>query len=315
MSVRFSRGSWLIGSAAAGVGSIVPRPGRSAESAPIKVATVPREPALECFYAQELGFFQKRGLTVEITMMSNGAAIGAAVAGGAIHIGNSNVLALAQARQHNVPLIMIAPAGVHDARYPNSGCVVAAGSTIASPKELNGKVVAGASVGSYDQLCVSTLIDKDGGDSSTVKFVELPQPAMADALVAGRVVAASMSDPELSAARAAGRVRVIGDAESAVAKNSILTAWISTNDWLAANKDTARLFAAAIFDAAKWSMAHPKEAAVILGTRTGIKEQLAQQRFATNFDPSMLQPVLDAATKYKMLAGSISAADIAWNGK
>jgi ABC-type taurine transport system substrate-binding protein len=73
--------------------------------------------------------------------------VAAAVVGGDLQIGNSNLLQLSEAYGHGVPVVLIAPAGVYDSHHPDALCVVAAGSTITSPKDFNGKVVAGVSVG------------------------------------------------------------------------------------------------------------------------------------------------------------------------
>jgi NitT/TauT family transport system substrate-binding protein len=311
-SYRCSRLDWVVGAGAVIASSTAPLQAAEAP-ANLQIATVAREPACEGFYAKELGLFAKHGLTVDITMLGNGAAIGAAVASGAVPVGNSNVLAVAQASQRGIPLVIIVPAGIHDSKYPNSACVVAPDSPITRPRDLNDKVVAGASIGGYDQLCFSSLIDKDGGDSRTVKFVEVPQGAMAEALAAGRIQAATLSDPELSIAGA--RVRRLADAEAAIAPRAVQTVWVATNDWLSQHKDAARSFAAAIFEAGSWAMAHPVEAANVLQRTIGLSEPEAKQRYATNFDVSLIQPILDSARKYNLLQASVNAKQIAWDGR
>jgi NitT/TauT family transport system substrate-binding protein len=314
MAQSMSRAVWLASCSAIAAGfALSARDDTSAQGiVTLKLGATPRESTAEGYYALDRGFFKKRGINLEITQLNGGAAVAAAVVGGDLQIGNSNILQLAQAFGHNVPLVILCPAGIHDALHPNTLCVVAADSPIVSPKGLNGKVVAGVSVGGLDQLCVSVLIDKSGGDSSTVKFIEMPQGEMADALAAGRIAAANLSDPELTAA--GNRVRPIGDAEGSLARVTLETGWFTTRDWLASNKDAARRFAAAIFEAGNWSMANPNDAAVILERATGFHESTARQRFATTFDFNAIQVMLDAAAKYKML-GKINAEDFVWNGK
>jgi NitT/TauT family transport system substrate-binding protein len=258
-----------------------------------------------------MGFFKKRGLDVAISVFNSGAAVAAAVVGGDVQIGNSNLLQLSEAYGHGIPLVLVAPAGVYDPRHPDALCVVAAGSPIVSPKDLNGKVVAGASVGGQDQLSLSALVDKSGGDSSTVKFVEIAQGEMVAALEAGRIAAAELSEPELSAA--GSRVRAIGDPSAAVAPMVLETAWFTTRAWLEQNKDTARRFVAAIYEAGNWSMANPRAAGTILEKSTGFHEAIARQQFARSFDLPSIQALMDAAAKYHMI-GKLDARGFIWTG-
>jgi ABC-type nitrate/sulfonate/bicarbonate transport system substrate-binding protein len=172
---RTTRAAWLAECGAIGAAAVLGSAGRSAaQSTALKIGATPREPTAEGYYALNLGFFRKRGLDVAISVFNSGAAVAAAVVGGDVQIGNSNLLQLCEAYSHGVPLVLVAPAGIYDPRHPDALCVVAANSPIVSPKDLNGKVVAGASVGGQDQLSLSALVDKSGGDSSTVKFIEMP---------------------------------------------------------------------------------------------------------------------------------------------
>jgi len=68
--------------------ALLPRP-VWAQSAPVKVriGSVAADTYAEGFYALDLGFFDKAGLSVDITPFSNGAAMAAAAAGGSIDIG------------------------------------------------------------------------------------------------------------------------------------------------------------------------------------------------------------------------------------
>jgi ABC-type nitrate/sulfonate/bicarbonate transport system substrate-binding protein len=51
-----------------------------ADDTTLKIATLPIDPTAAIFYAQELGYFKKAGLNVEISSFTNGGASGAALA-------------------------------------------------------------------------------------------------------------------------------------------------------------------------------------------------------------------------------------------
>lgn len=278
----------------------------------LRIGYAAREPMSEVLQAQALGLFAQHNINAQVQVVNSGAASMSALLGGSLDIAVSNSLQLLQAHSHNVPIVILVPGGIHDSRFPTTKLAVANDSPIVNPRELNGKIVGGATVGGLDQLVVSMLVDKSGGDSSTVKFVELPQPEMVQALVQGRVAAAHISEPELSAG--GGRIRSIGDAETALAPVFVQTAWFVTDDWLARNKDTARRFADAVFAGGRWAMANPVEAAANLQNAFGLKEAKALQRFAGGFDANAFQVVSDAAVKYKMLTPTPMNGFI-WDGR
>jgi NitT/TauT family transport system substrate-binding protein len=312
MKRRSTRASWIASAAASAGALALGRPG-VAQAAPIDVGCGLIESHAEGYYAQENGFFKKYGLAVQLHSMRNGAAIAGAVAGGDLQIGCSTVLQLAQARAHDIPYVIICPGGIHDGRFVHTAeIVVAADSPIASAKDLTGKVIAASTLNGLDQLATSVLIDKAGGDSSLTKFVEIPPSAMVEAMVQGRVAAASIEEPELSAA--GNRVRRIGDGLDAIAKVFVTTSWFTTQDWLAKNKDTARRFTGAIFEAGTWAMANPEKAALVLQKYLNFKEPRSIQPFAVKRDFGATTALLSAATKYKMVA-QINASDLVWDGK
>jgi NitT/TauT family transport system substrate-binding protein len=288
----------------------VPAKGQSRQTLRIGAGGI--ESHAEGYYALENGFFRRHGLDVEVRPMRNGSAIAAAVAAGDLQIGVSSILQLTQARSKNFPFIIITPGAVHDGRVVHTtNLVVAPDSKIASAKDLNGKVVAVSTLNGLDQLISQALIDKSGGDSSTVKFIEISPAAATEALLQGRVDAAQLEEPELSAA--ASRVRRLGDGEDSIAPRFVTTGWFTTNEWLANNRDAARQFSAAIFEAGTWAMQNPERAGTVLQKALRLTQARATQIFATKRDARELEPLIAAAVKYK-LAGSISAADLVWNG-
>jgi NitT/TauT family transport system substrate-binding protein len=77
----------------------------------IRVASTPIDVGAQVYYAQALGAFKAAGLDVQIQSIDNGAAIASAVAGGAVDIGQSNVVSIATAYTKKLPFVVLAPAG------------------------------------------------------------------------------------------------------------------------------------------------------------------------------------------------------------
>jgi len=313
MANRFSRAAWLASSAgllAAGSAGIA-----NAQAAPaLRLGVGMVEANAQGYYGQDMGFFKQAGLTVDIQQMRAGTAIAAAIAGGSLQAGVSNVVSLGAAHQRGIPFVIIAPGAYYDAKYPTAAAVVAPNSPIKTGKDLEGKVIGGLSVGGLDQLAMWAFVDKSGGDVSTLKFTEITNSIIAEALAQGRIASASMNDPELSEAVAAGKVKILGRAWDAISPLFMQTVWFTTRDWLEKNKDAAHRFQRAIVDAGNWGMKNSTQGAVILAKYIGSKEQKAIMRFGDKLDPRFIQPVFDAGAKYKLLPPT-SAADFIWDGK
>ena len=312
MNDRFSRASLLrSGTAAAAIAFAAPLRAGAQSLVPVRVGSGLIEPHMQAHYAYDLGLFKKHGLDVDVQTMPNGNASAAAVAGGDLKIGVTSLLGFAQAFKRGLPFLAIAPGGIHDSHHPASGVMVAPDSKFSTPKDLNGKTVAVATANGLDQLLTSVLVDKNGGDSSTLKFIELKPVIMADALLAGRVDAACMEDPEFTSAKS--RTRSLGDGEDAIAKLFVETVWFATRDWLDKNEDIAKRFRDAIYEAGEWAMANPDRAGVFLQQDLKLTQQRATEQFAVRGKINLAdyQVLLDAAAKYKMIAAT-SAAELLW---
>jgi NitT/TauT family transport system substrate-binding protein len=313
-SSRSTRAHWLAssGAFAALAGAGLRAPADAQTKSGLRVGAGNIEAHAEAYYARANGIFAQNGLDVEVQTLRNGAAIASAVTGGDLQIGVSSILQLAAGRGHGLPFVVIAPGAVHDGRIAHTtNLVVAANGPIVKPADLNGKIVAVNTLNGLDQIIVSTLVDKSGGDSSTVKFVEVPPAAAADAVLLGRVAAAQLEEPELSGA--GDRVRRLGDGEDAIASRFVTTGWFTTLDWLAANKDAARRFSAAIFAAGTWAMQNPEKAGVVLQKALGLTLTRGTQVFATGRNIRELSPLLTTAVKYTV-ASPVSTGDLFWDG-
>jgi NitT/TauT family transport system substrate-binding protein len=315
MNRRRSRASWLSGVAALGTASALASSERAGAQGLIAIRAGAGliEAHAEGYYAVAQGIFHKHGLDVTMQTLRNGAAIAAAVAGGDCQFGVSNTLQLAQAHVNNVPFKVVAFGDVHDERYPLSGLIVTTSSGITSGKDLNRKTIGVATLRGLDQLAATALIDKQGGDSSTVQFVELSASASLDALFQGRVAAITLEPPQLEEALATNRVRNLGDIENAIAPHWVATDWFSTTDYLEKNPDVARRFVSAIYEAGAWSMANRTAAATVLAKVLHSTETQAYARFATRSEPTLLQSVLDVATRYGYVAPT-KVAELLWTG-
>ncbi len=164
-------------------------------TAKVTVGSIPIDNGAEVFYAQEQGFFRRAGLDVAITPMSNGGAIVAAVASGSLDVGFTNLFSFATAYARGLPVTLIAPASLYLSSSPAQALLVRKDSPFKTGKDLNGKIVACNGIKGITQITASAWIDQHGGDSSTVKWVEVPIPAQNEAVATGKVDGATIGEP------------------------------------------------------------------------------------------------------------------------
>jgi len=290
---------------------LAPRGAGADAPATVRVATTPIELGAQVLYAQDQGFFKRAGVTVDVQLMDSGAAIAAAVASGALDVAQANLVSLATAHERSLPFVVVAPAGMYSAAAPTTSLVVAKNSPIRSGKDLENKTVAGNGLRNITEIGADAWMDHNGADSTKMHFIEMPFPQMGAALAAGRIDAAVIAEPELSAA-VAGGARVIGQPYTAISKQFLIGGWFTTSAWAKAHPDELKRFAGAIVDAGKWANTHRDESAKILEKYTKITVSPAMKRttYAEHLSAADIQPLLDAAVKYKALKNPVAAADL-----
>jgi NitT/TauT family transport system substrate-binding protein len=296
--------------------AVVPSVARAQTLAPIRISLFPGETAAQIYYAKELGFFAKNGLDATVIEVRNGAASAAAVAGGSVDVGFSNGLSLAQGHERGVGFTILAPAAISVAgKGTNAILVVGKTSPIRTGKDLNGKTIAIDVVGGFPQIAVRTWIDKNGGDSSTAKFIEFGYPEMIPGVNTGRIDAAAINtafDPLLG--KPNDPVHMLGSAYDAVSPRFASSIWFSMLDWAQKNPDVVRRFDATMKQAAMWGNTHPHESAEIVAAHikqsaTDI-EAANRAIYGTEMTPDLLQPVIDASAKYGSLKTAFPARDL-----
>jgi ABC-type nitrate/sulfonate/bicarbonate transport system substrate-binding protein len=268
--------------------------------AAIHIATIPVDAGSEVFYAADQGFFKNAGLEASIDLIPNGGAIIAAVTSRAVDIGYSNVFSLAQAIARGAPIRLIAGAGLASEDAPTAQMVVDKSSPLTSAKDLNGKIIAVDGLRTISEFTPRAWMDKNGGDSSTVKFIEVPFPEIAAALATHRVDAALLPEPFLTRAKAT--VTIIGDPYQSIAKQFLIGAYFTSTAWAQAHPDLVKRFQEAIHETAIWANKNHPQTAAILAKYSKIDPatltSMGRVKYAETITPAMLQPAIDVSYKY-----------------
>lgn len=268
----------------------------------VRVSTNPIDSGAEVYYADDLGFFAKAGLSVQIQPGQNGAAIAAAVASNAIDIGYADIGALSKAHTQGIDFSIIAPAAMWDSSAPVNVLMVAKKSPIHGAKDLNGKTIAVPGLGTGAAIAVNAWLEANGADLTTIKFIELPYAAMPAALEAGRIDAAHVAEPFVSVAKQNARVLALAD--GALGKVYLRTVWFSRTSWAKAHPDVVARFAAVMSQTATWAndKRNQGKSAAILVQHTKIDPSvvasMVRVRYGESLDATLLQPEINANAKY-----------------
>jgi NitT/TauT family transport system substrate-binding protein len=301
-----------LGTLAGGI-ALAPLPVRAQALVTVRVAGPPAEQELPLVYAMRAGMFERAGIKVELGKGTSGAATAAAVAAGALDVGLSSMLAIILGHARGVPFTIVAPSGLFLPDTPG-GLVVLNSSTLSTAKDFNGKTVSAAAVNDINSLGMWSWMDQNGGDSSTVKVVEIPQAAQPAALEQGRVDGITVSNPAFTLAMSTGKMRLVTNIWAAISPRILLVCWFSTTGWVERNRAVAERFGRVIAEAATYCNGHVAETVDDLVTLSGLDRGLVTQMKRTFQTPTVkaaeIQPMIDGAAKYKMLARSFPASEI-----
>jgi NitT/TauT family transport system substrate-binding protein len=287
-----------------------PRGARAADA--IRVATIPIDAGAEVFFATDMGFFKDAGIDMTIQPIPNGAAIASAVASNAVDIGFSNLISIGEAYKRNVPFTVIAPGSLWSINAPTTVLMVPKDSPLQTARDLNGKTLGVNGLKNIVQYGPQAWIDKNGGDSSTVRFVELTFPQTVEALKAHRIDAGMVAEPFVTAAK--NDARILAPALDAVAPRLLIGCWFTTKAWASANTALVARFAQAIAKTAVWANGHQAQSAPILAKYSNMDPAsvrgMLRVVYASRFDTTEMQPVIDVAARYGGLAATFPVGDL-----
>ena len=316
-SPSLSRREMLAACAAipAGIAAGAAIPANAADPVKIRIATAASETSGAAMYAQDLGYFTQAGLAADLAFFQSGAVIVNTVVSGSADFGSSAVSSLALARGRGLPVTIVAPGGLSTGKEISAIIVLKDGPRTAA--ELNAKTMAVPGLNTFSQYTAQLWIDKNGGDSRTVKFVELPVPEMSTALDSHRVDAATTFEPGITLAMATGNFRVLGNCSAVVAPRWLNSVWFSTDSYVQQNPDVTRRFAGALRQAAVWANSHLEQSGQILVKYSKLDPALAarmvRDQQGTVLTPELLQPNLDVLARYSALPNPVTVQQLVWN--
>jgi NitT/TauT family transport system substrate-binding protein len=280
----------------------------------VRIGSSTDDAARPIIYAAQSGLFKKAGLDVEIVKLSNGAAVAAAVAGGSVDIGKGSALTPILAYAKGLPITITSNLANYVSDAPNVALIVKRDSPIATPKDLAGATIGLNGLQDQNALAMYSWLEQNGVDLATIKFVEVPSAASLAAIDAGRIDATVALEPVFSSALASQRYRVLAYPWNALGKRYTEAVTFATTAWVAAHPGTIDTVNRVLRDAGAYVAAHEDETKPLSAQFAGL-----DPASLTNFRPgergiamlpSELQPTIDAAARYKLIAKAFPASDL-----
>ena len=145
-------------------------------------------------------------------------------------------------------------------------------------------------------------VDKHGGDSSTMKFLEIPFPQIADAIAAGRIDAGYLVEPFIGIAKARNLARFLTTGDDAIAPVYLASAWYSTVAWAKAHPDLVARFVSAMAETGRWANANPAKVVPIIVNHLKSDPATTAASPRTDFTDKLvtaqIQPWIDITARY-----------------
>jgi len=305
-AATLTRRDFLVGALAAAGAALLPWDSAFAQTK-LHVGTIKIGDLSPFFIAQEKGFFKDAGLDINVTAMVGGAAIQPALASGALNIGWSNVVSIYQGHLEGFDYRFISNGAIAK-RGTNDvfGFQVAVDSPINSAKDLAGKTVATNTLSNIIQASGQHWIDHNGGDSSKVKWVEIPFPQMEPALVQKHIDAFVAVEPFVTVpSQVNKKTRVLGHPLGGIAPRLLIASYFSSEAWIQKNTDAVKAFITAINRGIDAHNANLEEAKATIAKHTGLNPEhlklMALSAFEKKILESDLQPMMDVALRYKLI--------------
>jgi NitT/TauT family transport system substrate-binding protein len=279
----------------------------------LRIGSTANDMITPLLYGQSVGIFRDAGLDIDLQVINSGAAVAAAVAGGAIDLGRSSLFSVINAHARRVPLVLVAPSSVSSG-FATGGILVPIDSPIHAAADLNGKIMSAAALDDIFVVADRAWIDKNGGRSETVQFVELTGSQVGAALDSGRIDAGGVVNPILANFLATGKYRSLADPMLGIAPRVLIDAWCADTEYVRKNPALVRTFATALAKASAYCNGHQQQTAPLLAKFIGMDVEtvlhMNRSRYALAFDLRDIQPLIDAAAKYKVIPNGFNARDI-----
>ena len=219
----------------------------------VRVASLPITESAALWAGIKEGIFADHGLDVEVLPAQGGAQAIPALLSGDIQFAIGQPFGPFRADAQDLGIVIIGNyASSHAEGADVSGVVASVASGITRPADLAGKRVSVNSLGAAGDVTIMAAVEADGGDASTIDFVEVAFPDASGQLDAGNIDAAWVPEPFMSQIVAGGGTFVTYPYQATIPGLTTLTT-ITTTALIESDPELVADFAAALKETIDWA--------------------------------------------------------------
>ena len=281
---------------------------QGADLTKITVGVIPIVDVAPLYLGVKQGFFKDEGFEVAVESGAGGAALVPGVQSGSYDFAFSNYVSIMIALDKGLPLKVVANGVSTTGSKTNdyAAIVVAKDSPIKNAADLSGKRVSSNTLGNIADTAIRAVVDKAGGQSSTIKFTELPFPSANAALENKQVDAIYQVEPFLTAARNSGN-RVVSYLYAEMNPKMDISGYFTTEDVIKNKPEMVKKFQAAMNKSLQYAQTHGAEVRAIVATYTKIPKEVLDKIVIPVWNVEVsresMQTLGAAAQKYGAISG------------
>jgi NitT/TauT family transport system substrate-binding protein len=224
--------------------------------------------ALDIGIAQ--GFFSKRGIEIKKTLFQSGNDIVLAMANHNGDIGYIGWVPAIIARSQGIPVVTASASDDEATSIEDNwqNVLVKGSSSIRTPKDLEGKTVAGNALKGVCEVVIRAALSKYNVNQDAVKFVAIPFPAMRAALNSGQVDAICAPEPFMTQGLTLDGDRILLAPGPTLGKYWPNGTYVALQDWAQKNPTLYKGFHDAMAESLAYTQAHPEAVRAMLPAAT-----------------------------------------------
>lgn len=274
---------------------------------PVTVGVLTIAPSAAIQYGIDEGIFAEHGLDVTTQEAQGGAAMLPAVSTGQIDFGVGNPLSTLVAASQGVDMRIASGYSFSLEDGDDINAVVAlADSGIESWADLEGKSVSVNAVNTQGDLTINEAIEQDGGDPSSVEYIEIAFPDALAQLDSGNVDAVWVPEPFLGAALAdPDTYSVVGSPNQATIPGLPTMVTFTSGALADADPELVEQWRGAVTDVLAATEEDPEGFAQTIASFTGMPEasamELRLERLSGELDPQLIADLSDLAQKWEFV--------------
>ncbi len=281
---------------------------QAADLTKITVGVIPIVDVAPLYLGVKQGFFKDEGFDVAIESGAGGAALVPGVQSGSYDFAFSNYVSIMIAIDKGLPLKVVTNGVSTNGSTTNDyvAIVVANDSPIKDIAGLSGMRVSSNTLGNIADTAIRAAVDKAGGQSSTIKFTELPFPSATAALDNKQVDAIYQVEPFLTAARNSNH-RVISYLYADMNPKMDISGYFTTEDVIKNKPAMVKKFQTAMNKSLLYAQTHGPEVRAIVATYTKIPKEVLDKIvlpvWRAEVSREAMQTLGAAALKYGAISG------------